>query len=211
MLNALYPKLEALNIRRIGFDLDGTLYDEFDFIDQAYSEIALRNDHVLGDRLAAVSWMKRRWLEMGSSYNRIFDEAYENFGNRMSQKMNFVEGALDIYRGFFPILELPARTRFLLSKLKNDYELFLVTDGNPLLQRRKFGALGLGEWFLEQDCVFTGDYGADWHKPSIHCLEKVLIGASPSQCFFFGDRGVDEEFAKASGMNFARVYNMVPV
>ena len=55
--------LTARNIKYVGFDLDGTLYDEFDFIYQVYSKIVKANASLLGDNMSALNWMKERWLE----------------------------------------------------------------------------------------------------------------------------------------------------
>ena len=40
MLKYLYPQINWNNINYVGFDLDGTLYDEADFIAQAYIKIS---------------------------------------------------------------------------------------------------------------------------------------------------------------------------
>jgi FMN phosphatase YigB (HAD superfamily) len=192
----------------VGFDLDGTLYDEFDFIDQVYVAIVTANINLISDKLAAVNWMEQRWLEKGSSYNLIFDEAYDRFGKEVRFKDLFIENSLHIYHSFTPKLELSKRAQLTLEALKNNYRLFLVTDGNAALQRRKFKSLGLDSWFLEKDCIFTGDYGEDGYKPSIKALGQFFEESKPSNCVFFGDRDIDQEFSKAAGMSFVRMLNM---
>jgi hypothetical protein len=68
--------------------------------------------------------------------------------------------------------------------------------------------LGLDSWFLEKDCIFTGDYGEDGYKPSIKALGQFFEESKPSNCVFFGDRDIDQEFSKAAGMSFVRMLNM---
>ena len=46
MLNVLYPDIDWSHIKYIGFDLDGTLYDEFEFIVQTYKKIILENNEL---------------------------------------------------------------------------------------------------------------------------------------------------------------------
>ena len=106
MLNVLCPNFDCRNIKYVGFDLDGTLYDEFDFIYQVYSKIVKANASLLGDNMSALNWMKERWLEKGSSYNLIFDEAYERFGVGGRKKAFFIEKSVEIFRNFKPDLKL---------------------------------------------------------------------------------------------------------
>ena len=211
MLNVLCPNFDCRNIKYVGFDLDGTLYDEFDFIYQVYSKIVKANASLLGDNMSALNWMKERWLEKGSSYNLIFDEAYERFGVGGRKKTFFIEKSVEIFRNFKPDLKLSDRTTTILDDLKDKYRLFLVTDGNSMLQRQKFVSLGLGKWFLKENCIFTGDYGKSNYKPSVKAMQQFFSKCSPSKCLFFGDRDVDREFAEFAGMNFVRMTNMMVV
>lgn len=193
----------------MGFDLDGTLYDEFDFIDQAYTEIGTQCGALLRDRQQAIHWMRERWIQKGSSYPRIFDEAFDHFGLDPDQKPRFVNAALQIFRSFNPSLRLPARSRQLLDSVARRYLLFLISDGGPLLQRRKFASLGLAHWFDEERCVFTGELGADAHKPSTAAMDRLSLPCPPRQCVFFGDRDLDAGFANRAGMSFIKVYNVI--
>ena len=40
MLKSLFPRINWDAVRIVGFDMDGTLYDEADFISQVYCDIA---------------------------------------------------------------------------------------------------------------------------------------------------------------------------
>ena len=112
---------------------------------------------------------------------------------------------------FEPELKLSSRTSTILDSLKDRYKLFLVTDGNSELQRRKFVSLGLDTWFSRKNCIFTGDYGKSSYKPSVNAMEQFFLNCSPSNCLFFGDRDIDQEFSKVAGMSFARVQNMIAI
>lgn len=211
MLNALCPHFVSSDIKCVGFDLDGTLYDEFDFINQVYSKIVKDNINLLSDEVSTCRWMNERWLEKGSSYNLIFDETFDRFGTDARYKSLFIENSLDIYHNFIPELELSKRASTILEALKDEYKLFLVTDGNAALQRRKFDSLGLGSWFFKKDCIFTGDYGKDGYKPSLKATSQFFSEFSPLNCLFFGDRDIDLEFSNVAGMSFVRMLNTVPV
>jgi HAD superfamily hydrolase (TIGR01549 family) len=209
MLSALYPEIDWPQIRCVGFDLDGTLYDEYEFIDQVYATILMDTEGMLNDKEAAGHWMRNRWLEKGSSYPHIFSEAFTCFGAQGVEEELFVTRALDTFRNYDPELELPARNRHLLETLRHEYRLFLVSDGNPGLQKRKFDALGLADYFTPEDCLFTGEHGADWQKPSGRSLEYLAPDYSSRQIVFFGDREVDREYAAAANIEYIHVYNLI--
>jgi len=67
------------NLKAIGFDLDGTLYNEYDFVQQVYREIVRGLKLPAGEGAAVLKFMEERWLEKGSSYPYIFQETLELF------------------------------------------------------------------------------------------------------------------------------------
>lgn len=204
MMNYLFNTINWKKIKHVGFDMDGTLYDEFEFIVQPYKEIS----KILGKD--SFVFMKNRWLEKGSSYPLIFDETYDKFGvNCDLNKTEFIKRALTIFRNYNPKLKLTHRVQSMLYECKKNYSLFLITDGNPILQRKKFEELKLAKYFNTENSIFTGDYSHDYHKPGIKSLN--LLDIDPKNSVFFGDRINDEGFAVNSGMQFQKVYNMIKI
>jgi len=205
MLNALYKDIDWKNIKTVGFDMDGTLYDEYDFINQVYSEI---NRQLIQDE-DILSFMLNRWIEKGSSYPYIFDEAYNKCANMSYQQEFFIQKSLDIFRNYTPTLSLSKRNKTLLTYFQNNFELFIVTDGNYYLQKKKFISLELSKYVDEKHVIFTGKYSPDYHKPNTKSLEFLDLNIDHS--VFFGDRDKDEKFALSSNMKFKKVYNMIEV
>lgn len=193
-------------IKAIGFDLDGTLYDEFSFISQVYSQIAQEFILEQTELEEVLSHMLNRWLEKGSSYPHIFDETLDFLKKNTQEKKELVNQALLIFRNFTPNLTLSPRIRHILKVLSKEFELFLVTDGNSILQRNKLRALGIEEYFLESNIFISGDYGKDTGKPSLFSLENIQIlkehKFSPNQIVFIGDRKVDKDYARNAGFYF---------
>jgi len=214
MLNTLFPDVPWDQIKCVGFDLDGTLYDEFDTIQQIYRDILNQQNHFFADKPAVLTFMLTRWLEKGSSYNYIFGEAFERFSNDSSKKEEFIQKALVLFRNYAPILSLAERTRYLLDIFCQKFDLFLISDGPPILQRNKFTALDLGIFFHPDRLVFTGDHGQDFYKPkvdSFYQLARTLEWRySNKEILYFGDRTADEEFTRNLNIRFQKVYNMVP-
>lgn len=212
MLNVLYPDIDWSHIKCIGFDLDGTLYDEFNFIVQTYKRIILENNKFfrIEEQAEILEFMTERWLKKGSSYNKIFEETFDQYGTyEISFQKKFVDNALNIFRTFTPDMLLPERNSTILSFIKkNSYNMFLITDGNPELQSQKIRSLGLDKVF-NNNIFFTRKFGGEYEKPSIKILEHVNISSSPDQVVYAGDREVDKLFAENSGFKFLRVYNLI--
>ena len=208
MLKSLCPRVTWDQIEAVGFDLDGTLYDELDFILQVYSPIATLLANVTKQGQYEVYWrMVNRWLKKGSSYNRIFLEVLSSKDINGEIKKSTIEKCLHIYRYFQPELCLTNRVKILLDNFKNNYPVFLITDGNSLLQRAKFKALELEKWFDHSNVAISGDYGFECQKPSVFMASQieVLRNVSPSQVIYFGDREKDALFANNVGFGFIPV------
>ena len=213
MLNVLYPDIGWSNIKYIGFDLDGTLYDEFEFIIQTYKNIILKNNKFfrIEDQTEILKFMTERWLQKGSSYNRIFGETFDQYVTcDISFRKKFIDNALSIFRTCIPDMLLPERNGAILSYIKkNSYNIFLITDGNVELQSQKIRSLGLDKVFNNNNIFFTHKFGSKYEKPSVTILKYINISSSPDQVVYVGDREVDQLFAKNAGFKFLKVYNLI--
>ena len=207
-MNALYENICWDKVKYVGFDLDGTLYDEFNFIIQPYNEIS----KLFKDSNVIFSYMCEKWLDKGSSYSYIFSETYDLYSNLLlinKDKKYFVNLCLELYRHCIPFLILSERTRQILMSYNSKYVVFLVTDGNPILQEKKFDSLGLISYFTKKNVFFTGRNKSLYEKPKIESLLHLDI--DPHKAVFFGDREVDRDYALNTGMQFQLVYNMHPL
>lgn len=215
MLKCLYPEVDWNSIDLIGFDMDGTLYDEAEFIFQAYRPISERFARLVQcDADYVHRHLYARWLCKGSSYNRIFEDFLSEHNDNPEVVSAGVREAIALFRTCTPTLSLPRRTRAILAQIKTEWTPFLVTDGNPEMQKRKADALSLHRWIPRQNWVFTGFFGPHAHKPSADSMWKNAHLAKSLRdrglVVFFGDRLADEEFAANIGAQFVLVKNMVP-
>ncbi|MBF0311602.1 MAG: HAD family hydrolase [Magnetococcales bacterium] len=201
MPNVFFRGIDLTGIAHVGFDMDGTLYDECEWIAQAYRAIGRE----LGLSRRVVRWMIGRWLEKGSSYPHIFEEAFRLEGALDGGEVAIrVKTALALYRHLEPQLQLPARVVFMLEELRPMTDLFLVSDGQALLQRNKFTALGLGDYFRSERVIFTDELGAA--KPAILAGEALgLLGEEAPRTLFIGDREIDAGFARSCGFLYRSV------
>jgi FMN phosphatase YigB (HAD superfamily) len=199
-MKSLFNKVDWNDILYVGFDMDGTLYAEYDFIRKVYSEIS----KLLGPN--SLNYMIGRWLEKGSSYPFIFSEAYDLYNVSKRNKEAFINRALNIFRNFDPNIRLKKEVKEMLMYFKKNYEIFLITDGNIELQRKKFTSLGLEVFFSQKNTFFTGVNSKVFAKPSPESLKFLSI--NPEQSIFFGDRDVDREFSVNCKMQFQKVQVM---
>jgi putative hydrolase of the HAD superfamily len=206
MMKYLYPEFPWEEIKIIGFDMDGTLYDEFVFIGQVYQPIArLFARNAQEDTYA---FMLQRWIEKGSSYPHIFSEALERLNIPQEAREPLIKQALGIFRNFAPVLHLSPRVSYFLEHCSKQYELFLLSDGSSTLQWNKFNALQLHRFFKKENVFISGDHGKNSGKPglaSLTGLPLLAACADPKEVLYIGDRQVDLEYAQNAGFHFANV------
>jgi FMN phosphatase YigB (HAD superfamily) len=188
----------------VGFDLDGTLYDEFLFISQFYHSL---ESVFLGDlKTGAKDYGCRTWLKFGSGYHFIFQDLYYNYYTGKMTELEFIRKCLFNYQNFKPNINLSESCISILELIKKK-ELFLVTDGNLNLQSNKVAALKLNKYICEENIFITGKLGKAFYKPSINVIKNSNIMKLP-KVIFFGDRHVDEKFALNCEFDFQYVKNM---
>lgn len=193
------------SIKAVGFDMDGTLYDEFDFIYQVYTPIATTFSNPQYNSPEIHKMMLLKWLEKGSSYPHIFSETTDIIGWDNESKKNKISDALTIFRNYEPIINVRNRIKFILELFKDKYELFVVSDGSSKLQWNKVKALQLTNYFAMDNIFISGDYGTQASKPNLIALNHLAIFKTPfnaNEVVFIGDRTVDSEFAKNAGFYY---------
>lgn len=204
----LFPKIPWDNIKAIGFDMDGTLYDEFEFIAQVYepiSELICKESNCKHQEIK--DFMLWRWLEKGSSYPFIFSETIDRFCADKESKDELIKKSLAIFRNFEPEISLSVRMETILNYCMQ-YELFLVSDGSSVLQHNKFRSLRLHRFFDKENIFISGDYGKESEKPSLVSLEYLQFyskGINKNEIVFFGDREQDRLFAEGAGFHFVKI------
>lgn len=191
------------DIKALAFDLDGTLYDEYDFIKQAYfsvSEIISNNTNINQNNI--YDYLCTLWLIYGSSYN-TFQATFNHFCH---QDMNddLLKKCVSAYRETPFELSLAKEVIELLDDLDN-YPKAIITDGDSRLQRKKYEALGLKKWISEDNLFVTGDYGKENYKPNPYVGELVKDKLCTNKILYFGDRDIDAMFAKNAGFEFIKM------
>ena len=197
------------SIEALAFDLDGTLYDEYDFVRQAYRAISqkmsLETDM---DEKKIYEDLCRFWLEHGSSAN-VFQMAYDQQSDQPMPDQ-LLKSCVEEFRNADFELILSQRVSDFLDMVK-DYPKVIITDGNSELQRKKYRSLGLDRWFKD-DCIFvSGDFDKKHYKPNPYMGDLAKHELHTDKILYFGDREIDRKFAENAGFDFVMVKNMTIV
>ena len=203
-------------IQAVGFDLDGTLYDEIEFISQVYYPISLMLSDAVGVPSGVLyNRLINRWKEKGSSYNRIFDEVLLDGGISEPYKSSVITECVNVFRNFQPALSLNYGVERLLDWISSQYPIFMITDGGEKLQRAKIESLGLYRWFSNDNISISGSLDSGISKPDVRMKNSIsllqVMDIKPCHVLYFGDRDVDAKFALNCGYKFSRVHVMKPV
>jgi len=165
----------------IVFDLDNVLYDEISFVKsglKVVSEYLFQKFSIPTN--VSIDFVNKR-LKKGRK--GILDDLLSEFGLYSKKR---VYECLSIYRKHNPKIKLYPEADDCLKRFK-DFSLYLVTDGNKIVQKNKINALGLYDRL--KFCFLTSHYGLKNSKPSPYCFKKIcqLENVKPPQVLYIGD------------------------
>lgn len=187
-------------IKVIIFDLDNTIYGEENFVKNGFLAAA----KLMGGRF------KINKKEFFKSLNNVFREKGRGrVFDIVLKKYNIYDKNLmhELVRAYhnngLKLKPYPGAIN-LLSFLKSDYKIALLTDASGHVQRKKINALGIKDFF--DLIVYTDDYNKP--KPDIFCFKKILkrFKALPEETVMIGD-DIFKDFpgAKKLGIKTIRV------
>ncbi|MEI8366714.1 MAG: HAD family hydrolase [Parachlamydiaceae bacterium] len=182
----------------IVFDLDDTLYDESTFVRSGMQAVAKYLASVLQEDADKIFCGLDAALQ--KQRNGVFDRYLEGRGIK-SKKL--VQKCLSIYRGHEPKISLLPAARACLKRFQH-HPIYVVTDGNRLVQKRKFLALGLAP--LVRRCFCTYAHGLHRSKPSPYCFEKIcrLEHVTPEEVVYVADNP-HKDFVGLKSLGFGTI------
>jgi len=189
-------------IKALLFDLDDTLYDEKQFVKGGFEAVSLYISERYNVSKNAFYQTLLKTLEK-EGRGHTFDIALKRFG---LYKKGLVTKLVQIYRNHKPRLFLYPDAHAVLSKLKNNYKLGLITDGNQRVQRKKVQVLKIKDFF--NVIIFTNHYGIEKQKPSPFPYQKAIekLGVKPTETIYVGDNSYKDFIgAKKVGIYTIRV------
>jgi putative hydrolase of the HAD superfamily len=178
------------------FDLDDTLYDEKTFVYSGFEQVASWISNISNHPKEEIFNFMKTDLEKNGR-GSIFDNTLEKYYKK--NKTN-IKNCINIYRLHKPKIQLKPEIINLLNELKQKYSLYIVTDGNKLVQTNKVNALGVEN--LVKKVYITYRYGLKASKPSLICFEKIkqLEGVNWEKLVYIGDNP-KKDFVNLNSVN----------
>lgn len=180
-------------IKAVVFDLDDTLYPEYDYVMSGFGAVGeyAQNQYGIAN---AKSELEKLFAQSRSG---VFDRFAQNHGLDKA----CVADLLEVYRTHTPNIKLTDEVRQTLIELRSrGYKLGIITDGRPNGQRAKINALGLNK--LVDEVIITDELGGDCRKPNPKAFEimaehfgvtldqMAYVGDNPQKDFVIGKHGV---------------------
>lgn len=203
-MKSFISRVSKLGVEVVGFDMDGTLYDEYDFISQAYKPVSFCIAEYYGlEQIDVYKSLCDNWKKFGSSAN-IFQKTMQDFSVAPTEKL--IKDCIEKYRAANFKLIMTDEMVYLLNQLKKiGYKLFLITDGDENLQKRKIKELGLERWFDDENIAISGKYGKEYQKPNTYMKDRIRVLNEVNKVLYVGDRDIDAAFAKNCNFEFINV------
>ncbi len=168
-------------IKAIVFDLDDTLYSEYDYVKSGFRAVANELEHV-----CSVSGAYDELL-------KLFDEHREKVFDRYTE-INGLTGLsvtrmVETYRKHVPNIVLADDVKKTLASLRaSSYKLGIITDGEPNRQRAKISALELAD--IVDKIIVTDELGGkEFRKPNPKAFELMIaaLRIAPGEMMYIGD------------------------
>lgn len=157
-----------MKVKVIVFDLDDTLFSEVEYVKSGFMAVAKYfEDKFSLDSNLLYDFMLKELETNGRG--KIFDNMLKTFD--IYSKKN-VEKAILLYRTHKPNIVLPKESLDILNYFNSkNIPIYIVTDGNKIVQNNKIEALELrGD--IKKDFI-THRYGLKHSKPSTYCFLKI--------------------------------------
>lgn len=158
------------------FDLDDTIFQEFDYLKSAYSHISLKLEPKLQENLYELMLAKYDARE------NVFQWLLEKYQHSVPDLS--LQWLLNEYREHMPSITLSELTSSFFKQLKQrKVRAGLITDGRSVTQRNKLKALGIESLFT--DIIISEEFGSE--KPDERNYLFFEKKYPDMHFYFFGD------------------------
>jgi putative hydrolase of the HAD superfamily len=192
--------LKLAGKKAVIFDLDGTLYNEADFVKSGFMVVAqyisTKFDLTFKDVYAILISDFENGLR-----GKNFDVLLEKLNLSEKEVSNLVE----IYRRHRPSIRLYPDAEVALKYLKDFFKLGLITDGWEVTQNNKILALKINEYF--NAVIITDSLGEEYRKPSEKPFKVMtdMLGVPAEEALYIGDNPL-KDFITAKKLGFFTVH-----
>lgn len=192
--------------RAFVFDLDNTLYPEKDYLYQVYYMVGQFLEYQeTYDHQIITKYLIDEFEKNGRAH--IFDKLIQQF----NLKEEYVENCIRLLRtARLPLkLLLFKEAEWMLNELVNKgKEIYILTNGHPEQQYNKVTQIEWNGLHKNIRCYFANEIVP---KPAPDGLYKIMEehNLTKDEMVFVGDADIDENCAKAAGVEFVYIDKLV--
>ena len=187
-------------IRLVVFDMDDTLFPEYEFVRSGFEAVADYMEEQFGiEDFFDTAWNKFIEGERG----RIFDQIIDDEGLETDSRT--IGKVLEIYRSHYPKISLFKDAQWALEYCSAFVPLALISDGYLKTQENKAEALNIERFF--QKVYFTDKWGPECWKPSTCAFEMAEKDFSVlgSECVYVSDNPI-KDFIGPNKLGWKSIY-----
>lgn len=188
------------------FDLDNTIYNEEDYLFKAYAAICERFAGTAGhDRKSLFDLMMEIYKKEGR------DKLFDKFLSRAGIDRGCLTECIEILRNFHvdKQIELFSKSKSILRTLiKNNKQVFILTNGNPVQQKNKIRSI---KWTgLDENITFILANEIE-PKPSPAGIKHIrnMTGIENDKTLFIGDSEIDHQCASRGEIQFINIADIL--
>lgn len=190
-----------MRVKVIIFDLDDTLFDEIEYVKSGFKYVSNYFSNYYNLNSNSIYDFMIKDLEINGR-GKIFDNML-NFFDIYSKKK--VIDSIRLYRTHKPNIILPSYSIDILKYLnKKKIPMYIITDGNKIVQSNKIEALKLTKYIKKE--FITHRYGIKHSKPSTYCFEKIakLENVNFYEMLYIGDNP-NKDFINIKKLGFRTI------
>lgn len=184
-------RVEMTTTQAVIFDLDDTLYAERSYAFSGFAAVALELQDRLGDPHETAADMRR--LFDTEHRPKVFDAILAK--HNLTDTSSLVAKMIDVYRTHQPSIALHLDADAVLTQLRPQYKLGLITDGPAISQWAKIDALKLRNRITR--IIVTDDLGPNLSKPHPRAFELMAeqLSVRPQECVYVADNAAKDFIA----------------
>lgn len=186
------------------FDLDGTVYEEKDYLFPAYREIAaFCAQGRLAEEQEVYSFLTNTFEQAGRKH--LFNKLFDALGLREEYMADFLRilrttsrpGRIKPFSYFEKILQMPKPDRGRLS---------IITNGNVRQQQNKVSLIDWSGQYDELTVIFANQFEP---KPGRAAFEHWKSTAGRGKAIYIGNEATDRAFAENCEIDFMHVEELL--
>ena len=165
------------------FDLDDTLYNEIEFVKSGFKSVAY---YLSKKTQYSQNFIYLELLKIMNKNGR--GQVFNIFVKQFNLKSYYINKCISNYRLHKPKIQIAYKVKKILYNLRKlNYPLYIVTDGNKIVQNNKIVSLGLKKYIKK--IYITHRYGKIYAKPSTYCFKliKKIEKVKWNQMIYIGD------------------------